>query len=242
MWPRRNRPSSCWRESLPCENLVLAAMGGGAGCAFAILLIRTIPHIPRFCLPRADEIQPDVRMLFTAVAVTITSGLLFGVALAWSASVPPPRTARRHCSGGRSHPYRCPRPACTDRAATRDVAHTVIRGRLIAQQLHPSHDRQHRIQQSRCNSCWRPPSIQEVQLRTRHPLLRAAMEEIRTLPGVLDASAADYLPLLAVRMPYQISPAGRATTGIEGHGASRGARIFSRAWHPDQGRPRVSAR
>ncbi len=67
------------------ESLVLSLMGGlvGVGCAFAVT--RWIGHVGASEIPRVDEIGPDGWMLLWGAAVSVFTGLLFGMAPAWEA-------------------------------------------------------------------------------------------------------------------------------------------------------------
>jgi len=67
------------------ESLVLSLMGGlvGVGCAFAVT--KWIAHVGASEIPRIDEIRPDGWMLMWGLAVSVLTGLLFGMAPAWEA-------------------------------------------------------------------------------------------------------------------------------------------------------------
>jgi putative ABC transport system permease protein len=188
------------------ENLVLAAVGGVAGFILSVLLVRAVPYIRGIYLPRLDEIQPDGRMLFIAAAVTIASGLLFGLVPAWRGSIASPRTLMG---------------AVAAAIAVTPGAMRLRRGLVVAQ-----------IGLSLMLLCgaglllnsfirlvttsvgFSKANVVAARLRLPYKRYDAArslvfhrrmIEEIRALPGVLDVSAADHLPLQAVRFPYQIS-------------------------------------
>ena len=73
-------------RQLLAESLVLAAAGGAAGIAGAVLLVREINHLlPANLLP-VQGVQLDVRVLLFALGLTVVTGLLFGIAPAMRAT------------------------------------------------------------------------------------------------------------------------------------------------------------
>jgi putative ABC transport system permease protein len=61
------------------ESLLLAAAGGALGCLLAGLLLRVFQGIAPSGLPRLEEAAIDGRVLGFAVAVTLFSGIVFGL-------------------------------------------------------------------------------------------------------------------------------------------------------------------
>src|SRR5437879_2650945 len=64
------------------ESLLLGVPGGLAGCWFAQLLLRLFVSIAPDGIPRLEQASIDVRVLLFALAVSICSGILFGLAAA----------------------------------------------------------------------------------------------------------------------------------------------------------------
>src|SRR5258707_24484 len=62
------------------ESLLLGLLGGAAGCALALLLLRVFVGIAPGGLPRLDQATLDPRVLLFAVGAMLGSSLLFGVA------------------------------------------------------------------------------------------------------------------------------------------------------------------
>jgi putative ABC transport system permease protein len=62
------------------ESLLLGGLGGAAGCALAFALLRVFIGIAPGALPRLAEASIDLRVLLFAVAATLASSLLFGIA------------------------------------------------------------------------------------------------------------------------------------------------------------------
>ena len=69
------------RQSLT-ESLLLGVLGGLAGCWIAQLLLRFFVSIAPDGIPRLEQATIDVRVLLFALAVSLVSGVLFGLASA----------------------------------------------------------------------------------------------------------------------------------------------------------------
>jgi putative ABC transport system permease protein len=68
------------------ESLVLSLAGGGLGLLLAYLSIPFIQTLSAGSIPRVDDIFLDANVLGFAFAVSVTTGILFGLAPAWRAS------------------------------------------------------------------------------------------------------------------------------------------------------------
>ena len=87
-------------RQLLTESLALAAVGGAAGLALGAFGVRALLALSPGDLPRLSEIGLHGPVLAFAVAVTLATGLLFGLAPALSAARAPAERALR--AGGRS--------------------------------------------------------------------------------------------------------------------------------------------
>jgi putative ABC transport system permease protein len=67
------------------ESLLLTALGGMGGMALAYAAVRIAPSIRAIDIPRAEEIAVDRQFLLIGLAVSLASGILFGVAPALQA-------------------------------------------------------------------------------------------------------------------------------------------------------------
>jgi len=65
---------------LGIENLVLAALGGGLGIAFAVWAVSSLKSLAPAGLPRIETVSVDLRVLGFAVGVSALTSLLFGFA------------------------------------------------------------------------------------------------------------------------------------------------------------------
>jgi putative ABC transport system permease protein len=68
------------------ESLLLALLGGAAGLLIAFWGIRALIALVQASLPRAESIRLDTSVLLFTGAVSILTGIIFGVVPAWQAS------------------------------------------------------------------------------------------------------------------------------------------------------------
>jgi putative ABC transport system permease protein len=92
-----------WRifARLLSESLVLSALGGIAGLVLGIVGIRLLLALGPADLPRLDSVPLDATVLLFALAATLVTGLLFGIAPAWRLARVDLRTLVN--DGGRGH-------------------------------------------------------------------------------------------------------------------------------------------
>ena len=67
-----------WRQTLT-ESLLLALAGGAAGCALAVLLLRIFVTIAPEGIPRLQQATVDLRVLLFTMAISLFSGVVFGL-------------------------------------------------------------------------------------------------------------------------------------------------------------------
>jgi len=84
--------ASRWRivEQLLVESLCLSALGGITGLAFAFWAVRALKaiYLPADSGGLSISTTPDFRILFFTLAVTILSGIVFGLVPAWQTTKP----------------------------------------------------------------------------------------------------------------------------------------------------------
>lgn len=80
-------------RQLMMESLTLAFIGGSLGLAITTILLHFLPAVLPANLPRASEISTNPEIFLFAVAVSLLTGLLFGVLPAWQASRQDPATS-----------------------------------------------------------------------------------------------------------------------------------------------------
>lgn len=80
--------ASRWRivRQLLTESLLLSLVGGAFGVLFSVWLTKLLIAISPANSPRFDEIRPDARVLVFTIALTLFTGLVFGLAPALQAS------------------------------------------------------------------------------------------------------------------------------------------------------------
>ena len=67
------------------ESFVLACAGGGLGLLLAYLSVQPIRSLSAGSIPRVNDVSIDTPVLLFAIAVSIATGFLFGLAPAWQA-------------------------------------------------------------------------------------------------------------------------------------------------------------
>src|SRR5262245_676063 len=79
-----------WRimRQLLSESLLLALVGGGLGALIAVWGVEAVARLSASTLPRVNEIGIDGRAIGFALAITLATGLLFGLAPAWQSARP----------------------------------------------------------------------------------------------------------------------------------------------------------
>jgi putative ABC transport system permease protein len=94
-------------RQLLCESLLLSLAGGGLGLLIAIGGTRALVALGAGAIPRADEVGFDTRVLLVTSVVSVMTGILFGLAPAFSASrtelVSSLKDGGRSASGGHAH-------------------------------------------------------------------------------------------------------------------------------------------
>lgn len=70
------------------ESLLLSSVGGVLGILLAVWILRLLPRMAAFDMPRAGEIHLDWIVFIFAVALSVLTGVLFGLAPSLSASRP----------------------------------------------------------------------------------------------------------------------------------------------------------
>jgi predicted permease len=96
-------------RQLLTEALAVAMLGGAVGCALAAGLLQVLNRTaPPVGVPLRFDFSPDGRVLLFAVAATLVTGLIFGLAPARHAVNADPNPVLRGMSSGRRHGRRWP--------------------------------------------------------------------------------------------------------------------------------------
>jgi len=73
-------------RQLLMESVMLAAAGGAAGLALALIAIRAVKQFGPSNIPRLREVAPDPQVFLFAIAITFAAGIFFGLAPALGGS------------------------------------------------------------------------------------------------------------------------------------------------------------
>jgi predicted permease len=198
------------------ESVMLSMMGGVLGVGLAVAIVQAVPAIRAFYIPRLDEVGVDRTLLIIAAAVSMMSGILFGLA-------PALQIGRRDLavalhrgeagSTGRAGGLRLRNLLVVAQLALAVVlltgaglmTNTLLR--LLNVDLGFQRDRVLAISTSLPYKKY--DAIRRAQFQRR------LAAEVGRMPGVTQVSATDYIPLQAVLFPYhlQAERSGEKRTG-----------------------------
>jgi putative ABC transport system permease protein len=198
------------------ESVLLGTMGGAAGTVLAFAATRAVPAIKAIEIPRGEEVGVDGAVLLAAAAVSILSGILFGLAPAlqpWRGGL----IARLRAGEGAGISRSSQRLRSALAVAQLALALVLLSGaglmtntllRLVNVDL--GFGRAHVVTvETRSAAYTRQSSA---------VLTRSLAEDIRRMPGVLEASASGTVPLQKVLYPYRLTwEAGGQSRECEAH-------------------------
>lgn len=182
-------------SQLLAESFVLAVTGGALGLWFAKLMLELAPRLlPPGMIPAAIPLQLDARVVWFTVAASVVTGLLFGLAPAWSSSKASLTDAMR--AGDRSHTAK---GGIRNLLASAEIALAVVllagAGLLARTLLHLEH----------VDRGYDPGNVLTLRLslpRASYPanerafeFFQAAEKEIEKVPGVVSTGFTIDLPL-----------------------------------------------
>lgn len=186
------------------ESMILAALGGIAGALLAAFLIRLIPAIQVFYIPRASEIVVDWHLFAIALATAAGAALGFGILPAWHA-----------VSGHVAHAlHSTSSPGRVGKLGARDLlvagqfalalmlltgAGMMIRSLWALLTVETGFDRDRIVTVHAALPHKKYDQARSAEFYTR---LAAEMEG---MPGIRMVSLADHTPLQAVMFPYDLT-------------------------------------
>ena len=184
-------------RQLLTESVLLSALGGALGLLLSVWLTDLLIAISPANTPRFDEIKLDARVLVFTLAVTVLTGLIFGLAPALQASQPDLNEALKEGGRGSSEGYR--RNRLRGLLMVSEIALSflllagaglLIKSFLRLRDVNPGFNPEHVL------------TMRLAPLSTKYPkgqqkveFFRQVLERIRTLPGVESAGAVLSLPL-----------------------------------------------
>lgn len=184
-------------QQMLAESLLLAGIGGALGVMIAYAALRVILVRAPVDLPRLDEVHLDARVLLFTVAISISSGLLFGLLPAYRLARTDPLEAMKSGARGStegSGPGRL-RSLLVGLEVGLSTLCLIAGGLLLRSFVNLiGADKGFSVQQ-----------VVTVNLNlpdTRYPdqpqrvrFIRSVLDSVRTLPGVVSAGVSNMLPL-----------------------------------------------
>ena len=203
------------------ESLLLSFIGGGLGLLVAVaatpLAARLVPN----GLPIADTPDPNLRMLLFAGAITIVTGVAFGVLPAWRAGrVDTAALAEGARSGGSRRAERV-RSLLVVAEVTASVVLLVgtallIRALWSVQQVDPGFEPEGVLTLRSM-----PPFPKYVTVERRVQFYGSVLRDVRALPGVTGAAYISYVPMGSLRGGiWPVSFDGKPPEGVQKHTVS----------------------
>jgi putative ABC transport system permease protein len=208
-------PSRLIRQ-LMTESLLLSTLGGAAGLAFAALAPRILSTLPDGTLPRIEDIGIDSRVVWFSLALSLLTGLLFGLTPALQSARANLIDALKQDSRGSFGNVRATRTRAILVVAEIAVAVVLVSGAGL---LLKSFSRLTRV-----NPGFDPENVTTLSIalpQTRYPqraqqaeFYRRLVEEAAALPGVESAGVTSYLPIGGGTRFVYICPEGTVCQGI----------------------------
>ena len=188
------------------ESILLASFGGALGLGVAVAVVRVVPSIRVFYIPRLEEIAVDHTLLMIAVLLSAATGIAFGLA-------PALQIRRREDLGTALHQ--------DTRSASGSAGARHIRNALVVAQLAlalvllsgAGLMTNSLLQLLRINLGFERANLLTVNIllpykRYDHnrtvEFERRLLSEVSRMPGVEQVSASDHLPLQAVLLPIHV--------------------------------------
>jgi len=198
-------------SQLLVEAMLLALIGGAGGSALAVGVTKAMKALaPGGFVPRLDEVAIDVRVLLFAIAVSVATGLLFGLAPALYASRPNMHESLKEA--GRTGSGGAGRQRLRDVLVVAEVALSVallvgagllVRSMWTLQSVNPGFDPRNLLTMQVSATGPDPTGA-----RTRD-FYRQALDKITSLPGVTSAAASSMVPMGGGNTSIQVVIEGR---------------------------------
>ncbi|MBV9610846.1 MAG: ABC transporter permease [Acidobacteriaceae bacterium] len=186
-------------RQLLTENILLSVAAAIAGLAFAAGTVRLLRSLPDTRIPNPEDIHMDWRVLVFASAAAIVTGILFGLAPAFHASMARVQDALKQASGRLTEskfPQRIRRLFVFLQAAV--AALLLIQSALLvksyekASNINPGFNAGHllTVEVSLPSSHYAPGHVNAID-----HFARSTLQNIRLLPGVRNAAITANLPM-----------------------------------------------
>ncbi|HEV8037564.1 MAG TPA: ABC transporter permease [Bryobacteraceae bacterium] len=178
------------------ESLLLGALGGAAGLLLAVWGVHILEAIGTKVIPELTDVSIDLRVLSFTAAISLLSGVVFGMAPATQMSIGSLVDALR--AGGRSTPDTAGRRTFRDFLVVSEIALALVL--LISAGLLMNSFRHLRAVQPGFNATnvltadVSMPVAKYARAEQRARFMRDVLNQLRQLPGVRYASAVSVLP------------------------------------------------
>jgi len=220
------------RQSL-AESVVLALLGGALGVAIAVLAVKLVLALYADSLPRAADIDVDLRTLSFACATSLAATALFGWLPASRMARSDPRRHLRTTRGDAAVGRRTRQALVAAEVALATVlvvgAGLMAKSFLTLRGVDPGFDADHVLTVTmQMNIAGRPPARLEDFLAFLRERRRAITERVRELPGVTQAAITN-------RLPLRDAPSISQFRKVDGNGAAETEplRVDTRAVSPE---------
>ncbi len=189
--------ASRWRmmRQLLTESVLLALGGGGLGVLLARWGVDLILAISPDSLPRAREIDMDGRVLMFTLAVSVLTGLIFGLAPALQASRPDPQETLKEVGRGLTDKRHWMRNSLVVAEIALTLVLLVGAGLLIRSFYHLNQVHPGFVYENLLSFRISLPERKYATERQRINFFQQVMQNLRTLPGVKAVALASGLPL-----------------------------------------------
>jgi putative ABC transport system permease protein len=178
------------------ESLLLGALGGAAGLLLAVWGVHVLEAIGTKVIPELTDVTIDLRVLGFTSAISLLSGIVFGMAPAAQISIGSLADALR--AGGRSAPDTAGRKTFRDALVVSEMALALVllisAGLLMnsfrhLRAVHPGFDATNVL-----TADISMPVAKYARTEQRARFMREVLAALRQLPGVRYASAVSVLP------------------------------------------------
>jgi predicted permease len=201
-------------RQLLTESVVLAAAGGAAGAALSAWSLRLLLALAPPSIPRLQDVHLDVRVLFATFAVSLATGVAFGLAPALQASIVRPQDALKEggASGTSRERGRLRLAFVAAEIAIALVllvgAGLMLRSFLALRAIDPGFDPRGVVtmEVSVAGTRQAPPG-------RRAALYRQLVERLSAAPGVTAAGAINHIPIAGDIWGYPYAVEGRPRPG-----------------------------
>ncbi len=198
-------------RQLLTESLLLAALGGAAGLLLALWGMDSLMALSADKLPRGDQISIDGRVLAFTLAISLLTGLLFGLAPAFHASRLSLQESLK--AGGVTTAAVFRRSRLRNFLVVSEVALALIllvgaglliRSFLFLQRVDPGLDPRHALTMRVAVPASKYPTGQR-----RVAFYKELLQRVEALPGVRSAGVATWLPLSGQHVTTRLTIEGR---------------------------------